>query len=93
MRPPTETLAPDPLGTLSISPDGRRAVFRATLDGVQHLYVRSLEGLSALPLRGLEDNPQSPFISPDGEWVGYFTNAELRKVSILGGPAASPQRK
>ena len=84
--PSAEAFAADPFGTIAITPDGGRAVFRATLDGLPHLYVRSLDDLDAVPLRGLGDDPRNPFISPDGEWVGYFTNTELRKVSILGGP-------
>ena len=27
------------------------------------------------------------FSSPDSQWIGFFTNTELRKVSITGGPA------
>ena len=26
-----------------------------------------------------------PFFSPDGEWIGYFANGELKKVSVSGG--------
>ena len=84
--PPAEVFATANVRTIAITPDGRRIIFRATLDGLPHLYVRSLDDLDALPLRGLGDNPSIPFISPDGEWVGYFTSTELRKVSILGGP-------
>ena len=27
------------------------------------------------------------FFSPDSQWIGFFTNTELKKVSITGGPA------
>ncbi len=39
------------------------------------------------PLRGLT-NPRTPFLSPDGAWVGFFEgNGTLKKVAITGGPA------
>jgi serine/threonine-protein kinase len=28
----------------------------------------------------------SPFFSPDNRWIGFFENADLKKVSITGGP-------
>jgi len=31
----------------------------------------------------------SPFFSPDGRWVGFFTGRELKKVSVDGGPVAT----
>jgi serine/threonine-protein kinase len=29
--------------------------------------------------------PYHPFFSPDGEWIGYVTRNELKKVSVTGG--------
>ena len=29
----------------------------------------------------------APFFSPDNRWIGFFENADLKKVSIAGGPA------
>jgi WD40-like Beta Propeller Repeat len=31
--------------------------------------------------------PRVPFISPDGQWVGFFDYNEIRKVPITGGPS------
>jgi hypothetical protein len=31
------------------------------------------------------ENASSPFFSPDGQWIGYFAENQLRKVSIQGG--------
>ena len=72
-----------------ISPDGTRMVYVADVaDGTPggQLYVRALDQLDAVPLRGPEA-AISPFISPDGNWVGYWTynDRTLRKVSIHGG--------
>jgi serine/threonine-protein kinase len=50
--------------------------------------VRSLDQLDARVLPGIS-SIRSPFISPDGHWIGFFegeAGGELKKVSILGGP-------
>jgi serine/threonine-protein kinase len=51
------------------------------------LVVRSLDQLDARLLTGIS-GIRSPFISPDGHWIGFFEGnaGELKKVSILGGP-------
>ena len=69
---------------VAITPDGARIVYPALVDGRQ-LVVRALDELEATPLGGLGNNPRGVFISPDGNWVGYFADG-LKKVSILGGP-------
>ena len=69
---------------VAITPDGTRIVYVALVDGRQ-LVVRALDEIEATPLGGLGDNPRGVFISPDGNWVGYFADG-LQKVSILGGP-------
>jgi serine/threonine-protein kinase len=49
------------------------------------LFVRALDQLAATPLvRGV--TLRDPFVSPDGQWVGFFDQAELKKVAITGGP-------
>ena len=70
---------------VAITPDGARIVYPALVDGRQ-LVVRVLNELEATPLTGLGDGVRGPFVSPDGNWVGYFAGNVLRKVSILGGP-------
>jgi serine/threonine-protein kinase len=50
------------------------------------LVVRAVNELDVTPLPGIT-TARSPFLSPDGKWIGYSdTNTELRKVSITGGP-------
>jgi serine/threonine-protein kinase len=69
-----------------ITPDGSHLVYRGGRDEPQ-LIVRSFDQLDGQPLPGTND-ARSPFISPDGRWIGYFTgaNGDLKKVSITGGP-------
>jgi len=70
---------------IAMSPDGSHVVYVAVGAGQSQLMVRALDRLDAEPLRGIT-NPRAPFISPDGKWVGFFQGAELKKVSITGGP-------
>ncbi|MGH9400144.1 MAG: hypothetical protein ACRD00_07230, partial [Thermoanaerobaculia bacterium] len=55
------------------------------------LYRRALEGARAEPIQGTEGG-FSPFFSPDGQWLGFFTVDELKKVPLSGGTAISLSR-
>jgi eukaryotic-like serine/threonine-protein kinase len=72
--------------SLSLSPDGKLLVFTGEKGGRRSLYVRPLGSLSARELPGTDEAVQ-PFFSPDGKWVGYYANAQLRKTPISGGPS------
>jgi serine/threonine-protein kinase len=84
------TLAPDTrisAGTfpsLAISPDGRYVVFRAARGAVTMLYSRALDEAAEHAIPGTE-NATSPFFSPDGKWVGFFGQGQLKKVQLSGG--------
>ena len=67
---------------LSISRDGRRLVYVADT----RLYLRSLDDSNGKPIPGTDENPSSPFFSPDGEWVGFWSSdGLLKKIRIAGG--------
>ena len=69
----------------ALSPDGRRIVFTArSPDGLQILATRSLDQSNAIPLNGT-DGAADPFFSPDGEWIGFFSDGKLKKVPAQGG--------
>jgi serine/threonine-protein kinase len=80
----------NPASDLTISPDGRRIVFGTSGTGdAYQLNVRALDQLEAQRLEGLE-SPRSPFMSPDGNWVGFFGEPNvLKKVTVNGGPAVT----
>ena len=82
--PPAVELAPGGRPSFAVSPDGRTVIFRATEGGVPRLYRRALEGIAAEPIAGTEGG-FAPFFSPDGEWLGFFTSIELKKVPLAGG--------
>jgi serine/threonine protein kinase len=70
----------------AISPDGRRVAFAPPVDGQVALWVRDLDGLSARQLPGTA-GAKFPFWSPDSRWIGFFTDAKLKKIDVNGGPA------
>ena len=74
---------------LTISPDGTLIVYDGVPPGenLPRLHVRRLDGTDAVALRGA-DLAMGPFVSPDGEWVGFLSQPSpttLRKISVLGG--------
>ena len=71
--------------TLALSPDGSRLAY-LTPGG---LVLRSADRLNEVPVKGVGNvHPQSPFFSPDGEWIGYNDNQTLYKVPTAGGTAS-----
>jgi serine/threonine-protein kinase len=72
-----------------LSPDGTRLAFLASgADQKRRIYVRSLDQLQATALSGTE-NATDPFFSPDGQWIGFFADGKLKKISVQGGAAVT----
>jgi Tol biopolymer transport system component len=73
-----------------ISPDGSKFAFVAVSESDQRnrLYIRQRNQLEATPLTGTE-NARDPFFSPDGEWIAFFADAKLKKISAQGGAAVT----
>jgi Tol biopolymer transport system component len=73
-----------------LSPDGALLVFVAQKDATvdPQLYVRRLQQLQAMPLAGT-DNARNPFFSPDGQWIAFFADGKLKKISVTGGAAVT----
>jgi len=72
------------------SPDGNVVAFvgRALGNTNSQLYVRRLDQLQAMPLAGTDD-AQSPFFSPDGQWIAFFGGGKLKKIAVTGGAAVT----
>ncbi len=72
---------------VALSADGTRLVYTAN----QRLYLRPLDQLEPTPIRGTEvaldqgGAARNPFFSPDGRWIGFWQDGQLKKVSITGG--------
>src|SRR5467141_2105853 len=78
------------LGSSAIlSPDGTRlALIAIGADEKRRIYVRSLDQLQATALPGTE-NARDPFFSPDSQWIGFFADGNLKKISVQGGVAVT----
>jgi serine/threonine-protein kinase len=71
--------------TTAISPDGTRIVFPAKgTDGKPMLATRLLSETKPAFLSGT-DNGRDPFFSPDGQWIGFFADEKMKKISVQGG--------
>src|ERR1700737_1960134 len=69
---------------VALSPDGTHFAYAALLGGTQQLYLRALDSLEAKPIPDTE-GATSPFFSPDSQWVGFFADGKMKKVSASGG--------
>ena len=70
---------------VAVSPDGFNIVYAGFGESGETLFLRQLGQLEARPLVDGGGRVVFPFFAPDGEWVGFFDDQELKKVSILGG--------
>ncbi len=93
--PENQTLAlsrSTPLGiaqpALALSPDGSRLVYVANLDDTTQLFLRMMNELQAKAIPGTEGG-FTPFFSPDGKSIGFFTRDKLKTLSLLGGQSAA----
>jgi serine/threonine-protein kinase len=50
------------------------------------LYTRRLDQAQTVELAGTE-RAFAPFFSPDGQWVGFYADSKLKKISVNGGAA------
>jgi dipeptidyl aminopeptidase/acylaminoacyl peptidase/predicted Ser/Thr protein kinase len=74
---------------LAIAPDDRRLVFTTRgADGVTRLAARVLDEGRSTILSGTE-HAEGPFFSPDSEWIGFFADGKLKKISTRGGTPVS----
>ena len=64
-----------------ISPDGTQVVYVA--DG--SLWLRPVDQLQAVEVRGTEEGGSGPFFSADGHSIGFHSDGQLKKVAVSGG--------
>ncbi|MGD8817674.1 MAG: protein kinase, partial [Acidobacteriota bacterium] len=69
----------------TLSPDGRRVAYVARSEEGTFLYLRPLDSFEATRVAGSE-GAQSPFFSPDGQWLGFCADGIMQKVPVGGGP-------
>ncbi len=69
---------------VALSPDGSSLVFPNPLTGPGQLYIKRRDEAVARPLAGTEGG-SGPFFSPDGAWIGFVANGQLRRIPSAGG--------
>jgi len=81
---------PDPRASMSISNDGSRLLFwnRAGLTSPWRVWVKEADRFDAAPLAGTDGADVAVF-APDGEWVAFVQNGQLKKVRVTGGAAVT----
>jgi serine/threonine-protein kinase len=72
---------------VALSADGMRIAFTAKgPTGAPLIATRTLDQDQPVLLQGTE-GATDPFFSPDGQWIGYFTASQMKKVPVVGGAA------
>ena len=85
IRMPTTAAIDHDVGQpVAVSADGRLVVFAGRSAGRGRLFARSLDSAEVRPIAGTE-GAAYPFISPNGQWVGFFAQSKLKKASLGGG--------
>ncbi|HET9385465.1 MAG TPA: protein kinase [Gemmatimonadales bacterium] len=69
---------------LAVSPRGTLVAYVAVMSGREQLYVRAIDAVESKALAGTEQ-ATNPFFSPDGQWIGFFSQGKLKKVSVAAG--------
>jgi len=78
-----------PAANLALSSDGKLLAYVASSGGnatTPQLFVRRLDQLQATSLSGT-GNATNPFFSPDSQWIAFFADGKLKKISATGGGA------
>jgi serine/threonine-protein kinase len=85
--PDEQTLTHEFRHGLTLSPDGKRVAFVANKPGrpiaERRIYVKAIDQWEAVPIPGTEGG-LNPFFSPDGEWLGFLSGSQIKKVQLNG---------
>lgn len=74
-------------GDLEMSPDGAYLAYSTGRPGAKTLYLHSLANPEVALAR--IENGDGPFFSPDSQWLGFFAEGKLKKISVNGGAATT----
>jgi len=77
---PNEELTNLDYPAIALSPNGSHLVYVAN----DQLNLRVMDRGETTPIPGTQGG-YGPFFSPNGQWVGFFSEGKLKKVSIGGG--------
>jgi Tol biopolymer transport system component len=71
---------------VALSHDGTHLAYVAREGVEQRLYLRSMDSQTAAPIAGTQ-GAVTPSFSPDGQWLIFFADGKLKKISVNGGSA------
>jgi serine/threonine-protein kinase len=69
---------------VAISRDGHQIAYVTRRSSGNRIYLRRREDVDGRPIAGTEGG-NSPFFSPDGQWLGFASGGFIRRVPIQGG--------
>jgi len=71
---------------LALSPDGRKLAFTAQTNGVNQIWIRSMNAAQPRPLDGTQGVAATPFWSFDSRYIVFAAESKLQKIEASGGP-------
>ena len=75
--------------TLAFSPDGSLLAYLVFQDDEsRQIHVRNMASGATRPVPGT-DGGDTPFFSPDSQWLGFFADGSVKKVPLSGGEAVT----
>ncbi len=89
--PPDNKLQSTNDPSLAYSPDGTHLAYLSFENfGVftRQIYLRAMDSMETRLIPNSEGG-DTPFFSPDGQWLGFFTVGHLQKVAVSGGAAVT----
>ena len=86
--PPGQRIAITQGSVVTMAPDGRSIAYVASTLGAAapRIFIRPLDSLYPRSVGGTEGGDM-PRFSPDGQWLAFRTNVDLRRVPLSGGDA------
>ena len=75
---------PDTGQVMALSPDGKLLAYVADEGNSRQIYLRSLNTFDVKTIPGTE-GASGPFFSPDSQWIAFFAEGKLKKLSVTGG--------
>ena len=85
--PPADQVDHKATPALALSPDGTKLAYVGRHENAtRQLFLRVMDGAEAKAIAGTE-GAYVPFFSPDGQWIGFFSQGKLKKVPADGGAA------
>ena len=85
MAVPTAVSAGIGHNNIALSPSGTHLVYSAAAAAAaSQLYLRAMDQLEATPIPRT-DGATEPVFSPDGQWIAFLADGQLKKVSVTGG--------